>query len=365
MDQIREEAKGYSSEDIKGGGWFAKLLRSALDTYSKTVNWGYFLAKYPGLPADMIASRRIELAQRYAMIEGGLSASAYNAAIAATIGTKGGASPLTVPAGITSFTVDLLYTTRLQLRLAFDLAVIYRRPVRLDDAEDLYDLLRVAFGIKVGEVVRGALPRFVPEAVRQGIKATIKGQTLILLQKLPVVGGYLLQRNLMKFAIPAVGIPISMKLNHAWTGYVGREARQIYRDKLVIETRASAAGELLGAHAWLVLKVAFLVGSADGEFSAEETWFTRHLLASLSRATGREDLSEQFATLVEVEGRSVMKELSALPPPVRQAVYELSCELAACDHALPASEAALLQELAVACGCEFDLATLKKRAGSG
>ena len=110
LDAIREEIKGERFEDltndIKSGDWFAKLLRSALRTYSEKATPEFFANKYPGLPPDAVVDRQVALAQRYAAIEGGLTASAYTVAVASTIGTAGGASPLMAPAALAAFSVD-------------------------------------------------------------------------------------------------------------------------------------------------------------------------------------------------------------------------------------------------------------------
>jgi hypothetical protein len=143
-----------------------------------------------------------------------MSASAYSLAVVATLGSKGGASPITVPAAILSFTADLLFVSRLQLRLAYDLSVLYGHPVDLDDPEGLVALIKVAFGVKAGEELQNAAAKLVPEAVRQGVKQVAKGPALHALKALPVVGKLLLQRNIIKMAIPGVAIPLSTGLNY-------------------------------------------------------------------------------------------------------------------------------------------------------
>jgi hypothetical protein len=148
--------------------WLQSSLQVALKKYREKVNAAYFQEKYPGLPADAIVDRRIDLAQKYA--------------------------------------VDLSYTSLLQLRLAYDINVIYGKPLDYDDPEDLYDLLVLAFGIKAGEAFSQSLQKLSPEAVRILIKKTITDSSLKQLKALPVVGKFLLQRNLIKMAIPVVGI---------------------------------------------------------------------------------------------------------------------------------------------------------------
>ncbi|MGH3405171.1 MAG: hypothetical protein ACRDRJ_22105 [Streptosporangiaceae bacterium] len=78
------------------------------------------------------------MAARYAALEGGLSAGAYTAAIAAIIGSLGGASPATVPAAVATVMVDVAFITRLQLRRAYDVAILYRVPLDLTDPDDMW-----------------------------------------------------------------------------------------------------------------------------------------------------------------------------------------------------------------------------------
>ena len=152
--ELRQFVSELSPDDIKSGGWFTKLLAQALSSYNDKATWQYFQEKYAGVPADAIVGQRIKMAARYAAIEGGLSASAYTAAVGATIGSLGGASPVTVPAALTTVMVDVAFISRLQLRLARDIAVLYRVPLDTSDPDDLWKLIRVAFTIKGGEAVR-------------------------------------------------------------------------------------------------------------------------------------------------------------------------------------------------------------------
>src|SRR5690242_10265571 len=107
--ELRDFVKGLSPDDVKSGNWFTKLAAQALSSYINKVDWQYFQEKYQGVPADGIVDERIKMASRYAALEGGLSAAAYSAAVATTIGSAGGASPLTLPAAAATLMVDLTY----------------------------------------------------------------------------------------------------------------------------------------------------------------------------------------------------------------------------------------------------------------
>lgn len=365
IEDLKAQAKATDVADLQSGAWFAKLLRMAMETYAREVNAEFFFRKYPGLPADAIAERRIALAQRYAMIEGGLTASAYTAAIAATIGSSGGASPLTIPGAIGTFTVDLMYVTRLQLRLAYDLAVLYGTPVDINDPEDLYDLIRVAFGVKAGEALRGALPRVAPEAARQGVKAVIKGPVLAALQALPVIGQYLLQRNIVKFAVPLIGIPVSMKLNHYMTGRVGKQAREIYRDKAAIQEAVQRLEGNLDAEALVLLRVVWFVIKADNKVEAEEAWLLRSLVAHLAAHDGTASAIADFRAMVNLNEGTLFRELDGLDPATAAEIFEFACVAAIADRDLADAEGAALEKLALALHQRFDVAVLRKRAKQG
>jgi hypothetical protein len=200
--ELQKFVKGLSPDDIKSGGWFTKLLAHALSSYTDKVTWQYFQEQYEGVPANAIVDQRIKMAARYAAIEGGLSASAYTATIAATIGSLGGASPFTVPAAVATVMVDVAFVTQLQLRLAYDVAFLYRVPLDLSDPDDLWKLIRVAFTIKSGEFVREGLVKAVPPFMRQLIKRYFSGQVRAAAKGLPFVGKHLLQRNVIKIGIP-------------------------------------------------------------------------------------------------------------------------------------------------------------------
>lgn len=363
--KLKELAKEYEAADIKNGKWFEKFLFYALKNYMNKVDWKFFQAKYPHLPADAIVARRISLAQRFAMIEGGLSASLYSSAVAATIGSHGGASPVTLPGAILNFSVDLLFTTQLQLQLAYDLAVLYRHPINPDDAEDMYDLLRVAFGIKAGEALRDFLPKATPELLRQGVKATIIGTRLAWLQALPVIGKYLLQRNIIKFAIPVVNIPLSMKLNHWQTGQVAKKARLIYRDKAAIEEYAV---QLIAEHELppnVLLDTVYYVASADGHITSEESWLFKHLTEELSEEPSSADAVRRFSQMMSFDQQQFLDAVARLPSGTQAEVFDLAVHVAACDHEIAKDELAALRKLSSVCAVELDEAKLRAAAKVG
>jgi hypothetical protein len=306
--KIRDFVAALSADDIKSGGWFSKLLTHALSTYTQKVDYAYFQERYAGVPADAIVDQRIKMAARYAALEGGLSAGAYTAAVAATIGSLGGASPLALPAAGVTFVADVAFITQLQIRLAYDLSVLYRVPLDISDPEDLWKLIRVSFTIRSGEGIREGVVKAVPAVVRPLVKKYFSGPTLAAAKGLPFVGKFLLQRNVIKIGIPLVGVPLAVVLNRYTTLIAGRHARAVFRNEARIIEVARGLCER-SQHPQLMLWVAWLVVMADKKISDDEALLMRHLVQAVR--DGHEVLDDELAHLVDLDPEDVWTRLAA------------------------------------------------------
>lgn len=357
LDELRSAAKAYTIDDIRGGGWFGRFLHHGIETYAKKVNAQYFKDRYPGLPPDAVVARQVALAKKYAAIEGGLSGAAYSGAVALTVGSGGTAAELTAPAAIASFTVDLFFTTRLQFRLAYDMAVLYGVPIDVDDPEDLLDLLKVAFGVKAGELANEAIAKLAPQAVKAGVKAVFKGATLEWLKALPVVGRYLLQKNILKFAIPGINIPLSAGMNYWWTGAIAKRARDIYRDRAALNEEAIKLVASVEDHA-LLLRTVWLIANADGKYAEGEVVLMRSIAKQLA-ALGEAD--DVLGTTINLDASAVAADIRALPDvAAREHLFHAAVISAAADREVNASEIEALTSLAKTCGVAFDPGDVKR-----
>lgn len=360
IERIRGFVAGLAMEDLRGGTWFPKLLAFALDNYAKEVDAEYFRRKYPNLPPDAIVDSRIQMAARYAGIEGGLSASAYTGAVAATIGSGGGASPLTLPAGGTAFVVDMSYTSYLQLRMAHDIAVLYGVPLDLNDPEDVWKLVRIAFAVKVGESGSSALVKFVPAVVRPAIKKIFSGSTLAAVKSLPVIGKYLLQRNIIKFAIPAAGIPLTVLVNYWLTRALGAGAKMTLRREVrIIETaeQLAASTELHEDLAWTMR----LFAQTDGPMNEDERLLIHHTTTAAIAAGCSAGAFAGFRELVDMDEDAVWARIEALGEG-RAGFYEAALVTAAIDGKIAKVEADALTRLADMCEVEYDAKAAEARA---
>jgi tellurite resistance protein len=286
------------------------------------------------------------MAARYAALEGGLSAGAYTASVAATIGTFGGASPATVPAAVATVMVDVAYITRLQLHLAYDVAVLYRVPLDLSDPEDMWKLIGVAFTIKSGEVAREGVVKVVPAMMRPLIKRFYSGPVLAAGKGLPLVGKHLLQRNVIKIGIPLVGVPLAILVNRYTTMIAGRHARAVFRNEARVIELASNLCER-SQHPQLMLWVAWLVIMADGKISDDEALLIRHLVRLVRER--HQVIDDQLTHLVDVDPAEVWRRLDAELGDVSD-LLDAANQVATVDGEVNARERAVISELQDRCG---------------
>lgn len=360
VERVRRFVGQLSLEDLKQGTWFVKLLSFALDKYTTEVDAAYFRTKYPDLPRDAIAQARCRMAANYAGIEGAVSGLAYNGAIAATIGSGGGASPLTLPAGGASFVIDTVYTSYLQVRLAYDLAVIYGVPLDMNDPEDLWKLVRIAFVIKSGEAGSSALLRGVPAAVRPTLKKIFSGSTLRAVQSLPVIGKQLLQRNIIKFGIPLVGVPLSVGVNYWTTRVSGSHATAILRMEARISERAAKLVADTTHHEELMLAM-WAIAHADGKIVENERLLL-HRTTEAARAAGcTDEFFARFRDQVHPDLDDLWKRVEALRHDA-EAIYRGAVEAAAVDGRVDAAEWNRLERLAETCGVVHDPTVVRELA---
>lgn len=360
VDKVRGFVKELSLDDLRQGNWFAKLLTFSLGQYVKEVDAAYFRRKYPDLPADAVVQERIQMAARYASIEGGLSAAAYTGAVAATIGSGGGASPLTLPAGGASFAVDLVYTSQLQLRLAHDIAVLYGVPVDLEDPDDLWKLIRIAFAIKSGEVGGGAVLKGVPAVVRPVVKRIFSGGALAAAKSMPVVGKHLLQRNVIKFAIPVVGVPLSAGVNFWTTKTAGAHAMQVYRlEAKIVETAARIVNET-GHHAELPWTM-WMVARSDGTDSASQRLLIHHVTRLLRDGGQAPAALDELRSVIELDQDRVWQMLQTAEGDL-EPLYRAAVTTAVVTGKARSKHLQILERVAEHCCVDYSASVVRSQA---
>jgi len=210
LEDLKRMAAAFGPDRLRDGTWFNEFVHAMLSSYAeKIIKAGgveYFRKKYPGLTQDAIAEKLCTLATRYAAIAGGVTG------ITASTGVLGG---LIIPVIITAIGGEILYTTRLQVRLIYDLATIYGDPIDLDDPEQLYRAFMMAYGISAVSASAGTVAAAAgTEVVRAQAYRFITGKTPIIKEAAikilgPRIGGMITRKAILKVVVPVAGVAIS------------------------------------------------------------------------------------------------------------------------------------------------------------
>jgi tellurite resistance protein len=360
LDKLRDLAQKISMEEIRQGDWFARLIRFSLDQYTDEVDTDYFQTLYPGMSTGERVRTRAELAARYASVEGGLAAGAYTGALAATVGSRGASAPVTLSAAGASFVLDLLFMSNLQLRLAYDIAVISGVRLDLDDPEDLWRLIRVAFVIDGRTGRWQAVGNRGPLGVQPVLLKIFNGDPAAAAKSLPAMGQFLLQRQVVKFAIPGVGVPVSIAVNYWSAKAAGNQAATVFgREARIMETARRITRPAVD-HTEL-LWVLWLIVKADGMVHENERLLLKHVSALVG------DLDSELTAVAGLEATMDfdLKSTVSIPDFVSQdkeALYQAAAAAAAVDGNLDPKESARLQKIADHCSVPFDANALRKLA---
>jgi len=347
LDGLRELADNTSLESLRDGSWLVSYLDHALGDYAPENDRNAVRARWPDLDLDAVADVRIDVAQRHAALAGGLSAAAYASVVMAGIATGGLASAVALPTAVAAFALDTYFTARVQLRLGWDLAVLYGRRFDLDDPVQASVLARVAFGLDTDRAMRDMASRFAPEASRLTTRAVTTGVRLATGQGLKTVGQKLVMRNLAKFAMPALGVPLCAGVNHYTTGVTGAQVKRVFGGQAQAVEIAEELTRAPADPAILVDTVLMLV-QADGRIRAAEHTLMRELLDTYTQG-GRE-----LDPPIEVDTEAVLARIRTTEAGLRERIYSAAVAAVALDGTLHSAEDQLLRQIAVAAGVTYD-----------
>ena len=182
--------------------------------------------------------------------------------------------------------------------------------------------------------------------MRPLIKRFYSGAVLTAAKGLPVVGKYLLQRNVIKIGIPLVGVPLAVVLNRYTTLIAGRHAQAVFRNEArVIELAENLSKR--SQHPQLMLWVAWLVIMADGKIVRRRgpADAAPGEAGPGSASGGRREL----ARLVDIDPAEVWRRLDAEPGDLSD-ILDVANRVATVDGAVNARERGTISELRDRCG---------------
>lgn len=179
-------------------------------------------------------------------------------------------------------------------------------------------------------------------------------------KSLPVVGKHLLQRNIIKFAIPFVGVPLSAGVNFWTTKTAGTYAMEVFRLEAKLAeaaTRIVASTEHHGELPWVMWTMA----RADGPAAPSQRTLIHHVTRHLrERGTAEADLDE-LRSLIEIDHDRVWQKFQATEGD-RAPLYRAAVTTVVVRGKARAQDLQYLEQMADICGTLYDSKAVKNQA---
>lgn len=292
----------------------------------------------------------------HATIAGGVTGAAVTSD--QLLALPSGGATLLVAAGAVG--VEMVYLSYVQMRLVLDLAMVYGQRLDPDDPEDVL----MVFGYALGAAPAEAIGKFAQRAAASGTESAVRRYIAKgTLETLQVYGRKLglriLQRSVIKFAVPLASTAVGSSYNYLTTKSVGAIAKAHMRN------RGRASEELRGllvrqAEYALVFPAAVMqMAEADGVLRPREKDLYKAMLARMSF---EEHNPEEFDRLVRDRELLLASLASIDDPGARHALIEALALMAIYDGELTASETEFLLAVADRLGIPVDVADLARRA---
>lgn len=365
LDELREMSKQFLVDEVKSGGWFDTHVKQSLEKHAGEFDAEYFSVAFMDVVRPEISQMRLEAAKRRTALEGAISSGAYNGTVKSVLGGDEDSGEVVLPDAVQPFLADLLFTTRLQLQLAHDLCVIHGRTPELDDPWDLYDLMRIAFGQKAGEVILNYVQLVVPEVAQKGLDREIPGMADAVKESMPMLGKHLMRRNIIKYIIPVVSVPLNAGLTYYFVSDIPHMAGKVLMERAAEPEIMQDLQKLGAASPKLLLEAIWLIIIADEKVTEGEQKFVNNLTLKLTELEGGEETIRIMEDLKMLDEDEVVKALSAESEEVKKVLFDVICDVAAIDHKIHRKEKKVVKRLAEVCGQPFDMSDLKKRTRWG
>ena len=126
----------------------------------------------------------------------------------------------------------MVYVSRIQLRLIYDLSVVYNLPLDLEDPEDIFLIFGYALGIAPAVFVGKGLQIATKSLTKRGVKQVFTKGTLKATQNIAAkIGVKVLQKTILKYAIPITSIGIGGLYNFTTTKSLGSIAKSHFKER--------------------------------------------------------------------------------------------------------------------------------------
>jgi hypothetical protein len=350
--KISTAAREIAHIEDETSSWVQRFIYGELAQRASKRGGAYWEANYP----NMTPEQRAEARMRRMFVRGTVAtmaaAAGASAAEVMSIATDGAVAPVAVPFGLLSMGAELLYTTALQIDLAFDLASIYGVPFAPEDVGEISTLLAMPLGVPLAqEPTRHDKPANGDttkhwRVVRQMQRGDFAQE----------VGSKLVQLTVLRNVVPIAGIlvgALGTQILLRRFAY-GADALLRHRRAIVQACRDAQLGEL--ADARTILDGAWLLATACGDIGHAEALAMSALIDTLPVP---ERIGVHDASFTDDEVAWYAR-IADLPEPAQDMLIEVLSLVASADGELRTSERRFLRRVGATLKRPIDLSRVER-----
>ncbi len=355
LENAKTLAKTLNFEEVKSGEWFIKLLQQVARVYDRNARASYFQKKYPGLSPDDIADILTKVTVQYATIAGAVAGAAATANQIAALGSAG----MTAALFLGSIGAEMLYLSQIQMRLVLDLSVVYDLQLDPEDPEDVLMIFGYALGVAPAEMVGKGLQIAASTGAKEAVKKYISKGTLQTLQGFARRLGFkILQRTILKYAMPVASAAVGSSYNYATTKSVGRIAKAHLKNRGNVTEELRVLVSRQNTYDLAFPAAVMYVAQVDGQFSPKEKEFYKALL---SRMSFDENTQMEFQRLIAKEENILEAVGNIEDEEVRHSLMETLVLMTIYDGELAEKERAFLESAAQRLNLPLNIAEVEQR----
>lgn len=224
--QEYEELGGRAA--FQSGDWLWRLIQKSFKNYWERANAEYFRQKYRNSDERTIAKKLIGVSAKNASILGaivGAAVSVDEIVALSTAGEGGVGLPANVAIALAAVAAEAILLVRIQMHLVVNIGKIYGAPLDPDDPEDILTILAFALGGSVAEAAGREGMKLGARFAGKTVRKVVQKDVLAALQRVAARAGVkILQRSIVKYAMPAASIGIGLGWNFLSTKAIGKTA---------------------------------------------------------------------------------------------------------------------------------------------
>lgn len=345
--KIHTAYRELERKEDQASSWMQRFIYREIEQRTSTRGAAYWDELFPALSPEQRAQARIRRMLTRATVAGVAAAAGASTAEVLSIVGKGVTAFGAIPLGLATVGAEMVYTTAIEIDLAFDLASIYGVPFARDDVGEISTLLALALGVAlVEEPTRHDKPIAPGETKMWRVMRQMQREDFA-----QSVGRGVVRQAILRNAVPVVGVIISAAWNQVVLRRFAEQVHTAVRQRLAI-TRACKDKQLGEPHAArVILDGAWLIATADGDVGHHESLVLASLIDSLplpqrmpaDEASFSDDEEEWFTRI------------TALDDQARGVLLDVLSLVASADGTLNTPERRFLRRTAHALGRDLDL----------